>query len=143
MKIYLAARFSKRHILQEWAEHLEGHGHEIVSRWSKRGSDHKKAPGLSKMAQASERRRFAKEDIEDIHSCDCVLSLMEEPRTNGRGGRHVEFGYGLAIGKIMVIVGHQETVFHHLPEVAHFWDFSDALDFINHASNHYKEQNNA
>lgn len=41
MKVYLAGRFSKRHILQEIGDVLQEHGHEIVSRWSLRGSDHK------------------------------------------------------------------------------------------------------
>jgi|AACY02.2.fsa_nt_gi Nucleoside 2-deoxyribosyltransferase len=126
MKIYLAARFSKRHILQEWAEQLEADGHQIVSRWSKRGSDHKIPPGQSEEAAFRERRRFAEEDLEDLDQADCVLSLMEEPRSNGRGGRHVEFGYALATGCRMVIVGPRETVFHCLREVEAFETFEQA-----------------
>lgn len=120
MKIYLAARFSKRHVLQGWAEALEQSGHEIVSRWSKVGNDHKLPPGLSERANDLERERFAKEDLEDIDACDCIISLMEEARSNSRGGRHVEFGYGLALRKLMVIVGDRETVFHHIPTVIHY-----------------------
>lgn len=130
MKIYLAARFSKRHILQAWQIELEKLGHEIVSRWSMRGSDHMKSPGLSERASESERARFAKEDIEDINNCDCVISLMEEPRNDGRGGRHVEFGYALAKGKRLMIVGDKETVFHDLPEVEVFSNFLNIYFYL-------------
>lgn len=126
MRIYLAGRVSKRPILQEWAALLEQDGHEIVSRWSKRNSNHVSVDGLSPRAADAERERYAREDIEDIERCDCMLSLMEEPRSNGRGGRHVEFGFGLALGRPQVIVGERETVFHHLPGVHHCHDFEQA-----------------
>lgn len=130
MRIYLAGRVSKRPILQSWAALLEQDGHVIVSRWSKRGSNHVSVDGLSPRAADAERKRFAKEDIEDIHACDCMLSMMEAPRSNGRGGRHVEFGYGLALGKAQIIVGDRETVFHHLPGVYHCEDFEQARRFL-------------
>lgn len=34
-----------------------------------------------------------------------------------RGGRHVEFGMALALGKRVIVVGPRENVFHLLPEV--------------------------
>jgi nucleoside 2-deoxyribosyltransferase len=33
------------------------------------------------------------------------------------GGRHVEFGYALAKGKRVVVIGERENVFHHHPSV--------------------------
>jgi len=125
LNIYLAARFSKRSTLEQWAHKLQGLGHVMVSRWALRDSDHKLVDGLSPQAATSERIRFAREDIEDIHRCDMVLSLMEEPRSNGRGGRHVEFGYAMALTKKMVIIGPKETVFHEIPEVDHFETFDE------------------
>lgn len=127
MKIYMASRFSNRHILQGWQDDLIAMGHEIVSRWSLRGSDHQIPVGLSRQASDDERNRFAVEDIEDIDRCDCMISLMLEPRNNSRGGRHVEFGYALAKNKRLIIIGPRETVFHHLTEVEHFDSWSDAL----------------
>ncbi len=62
---------------------------------------------------------------------DAVVSLMELPRNNGRGGRHVEFGYALGLGKLMFIIGPRETVFHHLDEVRHF-DTSE--EFLAHTT---------
>lgn len=128
MKIYMASRFSNRHILQGWQDDLIALGHEIVSRWSLRGNDHQIPTGLSRQASDDERARFAVEDIEDINRCDCMISLMCEPRNNSRGGRHVEFGYALAKGCRLITVGPRETVFHHLETVEHFNDWASALN---------------
>ena len=126
-KVYLAGRYSKRPILYKWGETLETLGFEIVSRWSKRGGDHNKVPGLSPQAATEERKRFAREDKEDMRECDIMISLMEEPRNDGRGGRHVEFGFADALGKTLVIIGPKETVFHEEDHVRHFNSFEEFL----------------
>lgn len=120
LKIYIAARFSRRHEANELAQKLKAHGHKITSRWVLPDSDHVTPVGMSAQAADAERERFAIEDCDDVKACNWCISLMEEPRSNGRGGRHVEFGYALALGKRMTIIGPRETVFHHLPQVQHF-----------------------
>lgn len=130
MKVYLAGRFSTRNRLFNLGKCLESYGHVIVSRWSLPTSDHVKPVGLSEQASNAERTRFAIEDIDDIDQCDWVVSLMEEPRNNSRGGRHVEFGYALALGKKLTIIGPRETVFHHLDEVEHFQSVKEFLDSL-------------
>lgn len=120
MKFYIAARFSRRPECNQLAHELQALGHTITSRWVKPDSDHVAPTGLSQQAADAERQRFALEDLLDVQECDAVVSLMEEPRNNSRGGRHVEFGVGLGMGKALYIIGPRETVFHHLPEVKHF-----------------------
>lgn len=128
MKIYLAARFSRRHECHALGKKLEQFGHEIVSRWTLPDTDHVNPAGMSEQAADKERERFAVEDLEDIDKCDCMVSLMEpEARNNTRGGRHVEFGYAIAKGKELVVIGCQETVFHHLGHVALFDDAEQYL----------------
>lgn len=118
--VYIAARFSRRHEAHELAQFLKGLGHSITSRWVLPDADHVLPTGLSEQAADAERARFAKEDLDDLHVADWCISLMEEPRSNGRGGRHVEFGIALALGCAMTIIGPRETVFHHLSVVEHF-----------------------
>jgi nucleoside 2-deoxyribosyltransferase len=120
--IYIAARFSRRPEANALANKLKALGHTIVSRWVKPDSDHVAPTGLSKQAADDERRRFAQEDFDDLCACDMIVSLQEEPRNNSRGGRHVEFGMALALGKKVVCIGPRETVFHHLPQVRNFSD---------------------
>lgn len=120
MKIYIAARFSKRPECNALAHQLKALGHEITSRWVKPDSDHVTPTGLSQQAADKERMRFALEDLDDVSDCDLLVSLQEEPRSNSRGGRHVEFGIALGMNKWVVSIGPRETVFHHLPGVMHF-----------------------
>lgn len=120
MKVYLAARFSRRHECHELAKILQSIGHTITSRWVLPDADHVLPAGQSQQASDLERRRFAMEDCEDVRACDWIISLMQEPRDNSRGGRHIEFGMGLGLGKRLTIIGPRETVFHHLDEVEHF-----------------------
>ena len=46
------------------------------------------------------------------------------------GGRHVEFGYGLALGKIMICVGEREHVFAHLPSIRFFDTEEAAVEYV-------------
>lgn len=128
MKIYIAARFSRRHECHALAKSLMELGHEITSRWVKPDADHVIPAGLSAQAADNERRRFALEDLEDVHAAEWTISLMEEPRNNSRGGRHVEFGIAIALGHRLSIVGPRETVFHHLPRVEAFSTVEELLN---------------
>jgi hypothetical protein len=125
--IYIAARFSRRPEANRLARILVAAGHTITSRWVKPDCDHVLPTGLSAQAADAERARFAREDWEDVCACNWMISLMEEPRSNSRGGRHVEFGMALAMGCALTIIGPRETVFHHLPAVEQFDTLADFL----------------
>ena len=90
MKVYIAARFSRRHEAHALGRRLQALGHTITSRWSLPDSDHVKPVGMSKQAADAERQRFAVEDIEDLQAADCCISFMQPPRDNSRGGRQVD-----------------------------------------------------
>lgn len=128
--IYIAARFSRRSEANALANELQARGHTITSRWVLPHVDHVMPTGLSAQAEDAERCRFATEDMQDVRACDCMVTLMEEPRSNGRGGRHVEYGAALALGKGLVIIGPRETVFHHLPQAAQFDATADFLRMV-------------
>ena len=126
MKIYLASRYSRFAEMRGYREELEGAGHTVTSRWI--NGDHQiDDQGLSIQAKEAERVRFAQEDRDDLLAADCVVSFTEAPRSsNSRGGRHVEHGMALALGKRVVVVGHRENVFHCLPEVEFYGQWGAA-----------------
>ena len=127
MRIYLAAGYSRRAELLERAADLEVRGHAIVSTWI--DGHHETRPGIDRDATPAEQAAWATEDVVDVLRADWVVSLTEGGRS--RGGRHVEFGIGVAAGKHLVVVGPREHVFHCLPAVAVFPDwpaFLAALD---------------
>lgn len=79
------------------------------------------------------RARFAFEDLSDVLRSECIISFTEPPRSSAsRGGRHVEFGVGLAsqdrllFRQRLIVVGHRENLFHWLPCVEFFETWVEA-----------------
>ena len=132
MKIYLAARYSRIKELNGYRALLEESGYIVTSRWlngdwQSHGYDaYQIARGDELDLYPEKAALFAKDDVEDINAAHIILCFSEEPRTgkSGRGGRHIELGLALALGKRAIVIGPRENVFHCLPEVEHFptWD---------------------
>lgn len=129
MKVYLASRFSNHPYMREVRDILKVHGHEVTSRWIDLHEDIKAQKHSFTPAFMNESpyqcHMYAKHDLEDIDSAECVVSFSG---TGGKGGRHVEFGYGLAQEKIMIIVGDRENVFHCLDDVRVVKDVEELVD---------------
>ena len=118
--IYLAARFSRRHECQGYRGELQRIGLIVTSRWIDNHSDDEADP-----------LKCARIDLEDLDAAEIVIAYGDEPRSNrSRGGHHVEFGYGLAQGKQIILVGHRENVFNYLPEVEFYPTWSDCLEAL-------------
>lgn len=116
MKIYLCARYSRRDEMRVVRAELQRLGHEITSRWLDTEWEGKDDSGSS-AAPAEYREQHALEDVEDVAAADCLIAFTEPPRSGGRGGRHVEFGIALALGKQLIVIGWRENIFHHHPRV--------------------------
>jgi hypothetical protein len=125
MRVYLAARYSRFPEMQQYAKELRLVGAAITSRWINGDHDYQ-----GQQSPADERLRFAQEDWEDLLGADVVISFTEEPGKAGgrnRGGRHVEFGAALALGKRCIVIGHRENVFHELPAVEFYPTYDACL----------------
>ena len=125
MKIYLAARYSKNPEMRGVRDVLVSLGHEVTSRWI---DCHTDVVGdfTSSFTPAVLNERphdcapLGRHDLDDIDRADWVVSFTyPEGQDGGKGGRHVEFGYGLALGKRMCLVGPRQHIFHTLTEVEH------------------------
>lgn len=140
MKIYLAARYSRREELCAYQKQLQDMGHEVQARWldgshqiSDTGTpigDHGEALIESTHPAADAlRSKFAQDDYEDLIDADLVISFTEPPRSKGsRGGRHVEFGMALAMGKRQIVVGFRENLFHWMPGVEFYQTWGEAKE---------------
>lgn len=119
MKVYLAARYSRRVELCGYRTVLESMGIEVTARWL--NGEHQ-ALDADLLVQPDLSARLAREDFEDIERATHCISFTEAPRTAGasRGGRHVEFGIAYQMGLTCWIVGPAENVFHHLRGVRRF-----------------------
>lgn len=128
LMVYLAGRYGRREELAGYAAELRAAGIGVTSRWLE--GDHEMPLGDY---DEMELRRFATEDLDDIDLAEVLVLFTEAPDAPGRrrGGRHVEFGYALALGITTVIVGPVENVFcvvaSHRSE-----SWRDALDYLVH-----------
>ena len=115
MKIYLAAKFGEKNEMREWAAFLKNDGHEVTSTWleSKNQTD-REAPE-EVLVEA------ARQNLLDVLAADVLVTKSQEQGTvHTGGGRHVEFGYAVAEGMDIIVVGPKgEHVFHYLSGVQH------------------------
>lgn len=125
MKIYLAARYSRNPEMQGVRDVLQGLGHTVTSRWI----DCHAGKYLTSFTPEHLNNdpqycsKLAQHDLEDLTAADTVISFTDSTG-GGKGGRHVEFGYALALGKRVIVVGPRENVFHTLPEIEHYTSWS-------------------
>lgn len=120
IKVYLAARYTRREEMAEYAERIaELDGFENVARWVFGAEE-----GMS-------REDISDLDLEDVDLADVVISFTEPYGTEHRsGGRHVEFGYALGRGKVVILIGDRENVFHHDRRVYQFDSYEQFVDNI-------------
>lgn len=103
--VYIAAPWQLQSRGVAMKARLEGLGYRVTSRWL--------------TAEEVNSHESARQDLDDIEAADCLLALNPaEWSEKGTGGRHVEFGYALALRKPILVVGVRSNVFHYLSEVA-------------------------
>ena len=110
LSIYLAARYGRRQELAAYARLLQAAGHRVTARW---------LTGVHDTSAGMSDEDAALEDLIDVERADVLISFTEEGDVPGRarGGRHVEFGWALARGKRLIVLGPRENIFHHHPRV--------------------------
>jgi len=119
VKIYLAANYSMHPEMREHAAALGAHGHEVTSEW------------INGTHGGDDRAAYARIDLRDVDAADAVIFFSESPlHSRTRGGKHVEFGYALAKGKRIFIIGGCYNVFHYLPEIVQRYEFADVLSLL-------------
>lgn len=111
MKVYIAAPYQLRADAIRAKHQLQVQGFDVTSTWLTLPDKNSDA--------------FARQDLDDIAAADAVVALNPPGWENrGTGGRHVEFGYALGLGKHVVLVGVRSNIFHHLTQ-AHLCDTVD------------------
>lgn len=131
--VYLAARYSRRNELREYAKRLNDKGVLVTSRWL---NERKALDTQMSDITPQFSRKTALIDLADINAADAIVFFAEDPLIGTpRGGRHVEFGYGLAKGKRLYVIGPKENVFHFIPGIKHYKSleaFFEELNGITH-----------
>ena len=137
MKVYLAARYSRNDEMRGVRDVLEALGHEVTSRWiDQHGGNLLESFVAEKLNDdPGHCARYAQADVDDLAAADVVISFTAAGG-GGKGGRHVEYGLALGLGKRLVIVGPREHVFHTLPQVEHYPNWSRLAMALSAAGRH-------
>lgn len=117
-KIYIAGRFSRINEFRRIAVLLRDRGYQITSQWLEEdvAPDHTMSDITPEYAQES-----AYTDLADIDRADTLLFFSVDPLVGTpRGGRHVEFGYALAQGLQVIVIGPRENIFHYFDNIRNY-----------------------
>ena len=123
---YVATDFARKEEARAAADRLEALGFTCRARWCTSQPVHKEGGLGGELAgdDAANALAVALEDLQDIRSAAIFVQLTSGEKA--RGGRHVELGYALALGRTVVAVGPREHAFHYHPDV-HSLPDEDAL----------------
>jgi nucleoside 2-deoxyribosyltransferase len=130
MRIYLAGQYARKLELREYAEQAKAVGIYVGADWL----EESEAPEATLDSVSDKvRSKYAQHDWWDIGACDEFV-FFAEPQENQppRGGRHVEFGMAIALGKPIVVIGQPENIFHYLPgiKIEFFDTWNSALAYL-------------
>ena len=109
--VYFAARYSRREELNGYRAELQDLGFEVTARWLST------EPRARSKYTDADWRYLALLDQEDVLAADTLVCFAEPAEAGGNGGRHVELGMALALGRRVIVIGRREHIFHHLPEI--------------------------
>lgn len=125
MKVYLAAQYHRKEEIRKYADDLRHIGHEVTSSWLE--EPHAPTTQLIDLTD-QQHRDYAIQDIVDIVQADSLVFFsVPDTELTVRGGRHVEFGYALARGIPIIVVGPKENIFHYLKGIQHVQNWTEAL----------------
>lgn len=127
--IYLAASYSRRLEMLEYAGQLAALGYQVNAEWVTEGHDIPIDASPERILALQQ--RFCLQDFHEIWIARTVINFTETPayqsQARHRGGRHVELGMALAISgsngmaaKTIVLIGPCENIFHTLSVIKHF-----------------------
>lgn len=130
-RIYIASRFTSRERLSTIRDVLEFKGFKVTSRWLN-ASDHRPEPG------SPEWKRFcvinSTQDVEDALAADTViLDILDGHGT--RSGEWVEFGIGLGLKKLCIVVGDTDNVFVYHPHVVRLNSWNEVYAMLKDEAN--------
>jgi nucleoside 2-deoxyribosyltransferase len=112
MRLYIASH--SQDTARRLKDTVEAAGHTVVSQWV---TADLKFSHCTATYTHEERISLALLDEADVRRSDALILMAEEEGNWVPGGKHVETGIALALGKPVVVLGHRENVFHWHPRV--------------------------
>ena len=108
LSVYLAARFSRKAEMRQYADDLASTGIDVTSIWI-HDDKHEWTGAPDDQIPPHALARFAREDLRDIDAADAVVVFTDSP--SSKGGMWVEVGYAIGRDIPLLIVGPVANVF--------------------------------
>lgn len=126
MSVYIAAPFDTQDEMKVLRGRLQNRGHLVTSRWL----DESEIPGHPD-PHDNVYKGHALRDLQDIRASTVVILFNPlSHKSQGTGGRHVETGFALGVGKSIIIYGWPSNVFHALPHILVATTFNHLIDIL-------------
>lgn len=124
MKVYLAAQFARQAEMRHCREDLLSIGWHVVSSWLDEEADDRVDPVV-----------YGENDLWDLHNAEAIIFFTGPPYLGGidevaRGGRHFELGWAYHAGKVIIIIGEPENIFHYFPDMQHFKTWEGFMRYV-------------
>ena len=126
VKYYVAASFARKEEVLKFLDDPRWYGY-ITSSWL-----NSECKFDNKIGYTPDGKSRAMVDLKEVKNCDVLILFAEPLGKNARGGKHFESGYAYCLGKIIVIIGREEHIFHNLDRIFTFdcWDsFMESTTF--------------
>jgi nucleoside 2-deoxyribosyltransferase len=116
LTVYLAAPYGSRDTIAGYAAELTSIGITVTSSWlAEKHEINDGTQGAATALSDDQVADHANTDLREVRDSDVlVLFTAAAVGVEGGGGRHVETGAALALGKPVLVVGEPENVFHRL-----------------------------
>jgi nucleoside 2-deoxyribosyltransferase len=134
MRVYLAAPYYMKDVMNERAAELRAAGIIVTATWL--DEPHKPTTQMHELTH-EEHQKYAVQDVKDVLAADILVFQGDETKTVIRAGRTVEFGMIIGANAartkqvpIYVVGTGDENIFHHCPEVTHFLCWPAVRDLL-------------
>ena len=125
-RVALIARLGRRPEMREIAKRLETMGHVMCSTWVQ-------ADDEDETLSARQKQYAALRNSDDLESAGVAIAFTEHPPMppgSERGGRHVDFGYALAVCKRVIVCGPRENIAYWHPKVEQVGSVAELLTLL-------------
>ena len=128
MRVYLAAPYSRKTEINQYAAELRAGGIEVTSSWL--DEPHKPTTQMHELTH-EEHQQYAVQDVKDVQAANILVFFTDPTKAIIRAGRHVEFGIAVQRGIPIYVLGIEfENIFHHMPGVMHFDSWEKVRDLL-------------
>ena len=128
MKFYIATKFKARHRIKTYNQRIESLGLVNVCPWFLMDTDDSADDDSLGGYSMEESAVMADRDLSAVREADIfILDTIDQSET---GGREVELGCALVLGKLIFHVGPIRNLFHMHLGVKHFIDWHDIIQHI-------------